>query len=98
MPVSAATNQGIPSDAIERVDTDEDEIITMDPKNYYMIYLLQTSAFLHSSIAFLMMISYYKLKVSKHENFVYFEQKEFFYLGTVSYIQTRKRNSSKIRI
>jgi hypothetical protein len=97
MPVSATANQGISSEAVERVDTNEDEIITMDPKNYYMIYLLQTSAFLHSSIAFLMMISYYKLKVSEHENFVYFETK-FFYLGTVSYIQTRKRNSSKIRI
>jgi hypothetical protein len=71
MPVSAATNQGIPSDAIERVDTDEDEIITMDPKNYYMIYLLQTSAFLHSSIAFLMMISYYKLKVSEHKKILF---------------------------
>ncbi|CAF1381800.1 unnamed protein product, partial [Adineta ricciae] len=52
-----------PSDAIERVDDDENEVIMMDPKNYFMVYLLKLSAFLHSSIAFLMMISYYKLKV-----------------------------------
>ena len=53
----------IPSDAIERIDADDNEVIMMDPRNYYMIYLLRASAFLHSSIAFLMMISYYKLKV-----------------------------------
>jgi ryanodine receptor 2 len=56
-------DQSIPSDAIERIDDDENEVIMMDPKNFYMIYLLRISAFLHSSIAFLMMISYYKLKV-----------------------------------
>ena len=53
----------VPSDAIERIDADDNEVIMMDPRNYYMIYLLRASAFLHSSIAFLMMISYYKLKV-----------------------------------
>src|SRR5271163_2392304 len=56
-------DQSIPSDAIERIDDDDNEVIMMDPKNFYMIYLLHISAFLHSSIAFLMMISYYKLKV-----------------------------------
>ncbi|UJR09568.1 hypothetical protein I4U23_013803 [Adineta vaga] len=53
----------VPSDAIERIDDDENEVIMMDPENYFLIYLLKLSAFLHSSIAFLMMISYYKLKV-----------------------------------
>jgi ryanodine receptor 2 len=56
-------DQSTPSDAIESIDDDENEVIMMDPKNFYMIYLLRISAFLHSSIAFLMMISYYKLKV-----------------------------------
>ena len=60
MPIS---DQPIPSDAIERVDDDDNEVIMMDPKNFYMIYLLRASAFLHSCVAFLMMISYYKLKV-----------------------------------
>ena len=58
-----AIGDSIPDDAIERIDEDENEVITMDPKNYYMVYLLKTSAFLHSCVAFLMMISYYKLKV-----------------------------------
>lgn len=44
-------------------DGDDNEVIMIDPKRHYMIYLLRISAFLHSSIAFLMMISYYKLKV-----------------------------------
>ena len=65
MPISTTTTtQAIPSDVVERGVGDDNEVIMMDPKNYYMIYLLKTSAFLHSSIAFLMMISYYKLKVS----------------------------------
>jgi len=63
MPLPAVSSQLVPSDVIERIDEDENEVIMMDPKNFYMIYLLQASAFLHSSIAFLMMISYYKLKV-----------------------------------
>jgi hypothetical protein len=58
-----AAGQSVPSDAIERFDDEANEVIMMDPKNYYMIYLLRASAFLHSSVAFLMMISYYKLKV-----------------------------------
>ena len=56
-------DDSIPADAIESVDEDDEEVIAMDPKNFYMVYLLQISAFLHSSVAFLMMISYYKLKV-----------------------------------
>ncbi|CAM4882414.1 unnamed protein product [Rotaria socialis] len=44
-------------------DDDDNEIIVMDPKNHYLIYLLRLAAFLHSLFAFLMMISYYKLKV-----------------------------------
>lgn len=54
-------------DAIEPVDDDDNEVIMMDPKNFYMVYLLEISAFLHSSVAFLMMISYYKLKVRKEK-------------------------------
>jgi len=60
MPLST---DDIPSDAVESIDDDDNEVIMMDPKNFYMIYLLRTSAFLHSFVAFLMMISYYKLKV-----------------------------------
>ena len=67
MPASSLVAATIPSDAVERMDDDDNEVIVMDPKNYFMIYLLKTSAFLHSSIAFLMMISYYKLKVSRRE-------------------------------
>jgi len=63
MPLASAAAASIPPDAIERIDEDEDEVIMMDPKNFYMVYLLRISAFLHSFIAFLMMISYYKLKV-----------------------------------
>ena len=67
MPSTTTTNKSILSDVVERIDDDDhnndNEVIVMDPKNYYMVYLLQISAFLHSSIAFLMMISYYKLKV-----------------------------------
>jgi hypothetical protein len=59
MPLAASVS----SETVESVDEDENEVIMMDPKNAYMVYLLRTSAFLHSSIAFLMMISYYKLKV-----------------------------------
>ena len=59
-----ALSTPVPDDAIERIDDEENEIIMMDPKNYYMVYLLKTSAFLHSCVAFLMMISYYKLKVN----------------------------------
>ena len=58
-----AASESVPADAIERIDDEESEVIMMDPKNYYMVYLLKTSAFLHSCVAFLMMISYYKLKV-----------------------------------
>ena len=61
--MAAAASEPIASDAIERIDEDEDEVIMMDPKNFYMVYLLRISAFLHSCIAFLMVISYYKLKV-----------------------------------
>ncbi|CAF3021990.1 unnamed protein product, partial [Rotaria sp. Silwood2] len=65
MPLAAIVNEPGSSDDMEQVDEDENdnEIIVMDPKKHYMIYLLQAAAFLHSSIAFLMMISYYKLKV-----------------------------------
>jgi len=64
MAVPDAAAEEVPDDAIESVDDDDaNEVIMMDPKNYYMVYLLKTSAFLHSCIAFLMMISYYKLKV-----------------------------------
>ena len=55
--------ESVPADAIEPIYDEESEVIMMDPKNYYMVYLLKTSAFLHSCVAFLMMISYYKLKV-----------------------------------
>jgi hypothetical protein len=91
-----AAGQSVPSDAIERFDDEANEVIMMDPKNYYMIYLLRASAFLHSSVAFLMMISYYKLKV---ENLHLKILKVFLLcLGPIGYIQKRKRNSSKIRI
>ncbi|CAF1123978.1 unnamed protein product [Adineta steineri] len=60
---STAAGEAIPSDVVEHFDNDDNEIIMIDPSKHYMIYLLKTSAFLHSSIAFLMMISYYKLKV-----------------------------------
>ncbi|CAF2800627.1 unnamed protein product [Rotaria sp. Silwood2] len=63
LPLVTAAEEPVPSDAVERIDDDENEVIMMDPKNYYMVYLLQISAFLHSCVAFLMMISYYKLKV-----------------------------------
>lgn len=64
MSIPDAAAEEVPDDAIESVDDDDaNEVIMMDPKNYYMVYLLKTSAFLHSCIAFLMMISYYKLKV-----------------------------------
>jgi ryanodine receptor 2 len=63
MPLATRASEPVPSDAIERIDEDENEVIMMDPKNHYMVYLLQISAFLHSCVAFLMMISYYKLKV-----------------------------------
>jgi hypothetical protein len=65
-----AASQSVPADAIELIDDEENEVIMMDPKNYYMVYLLKTSAFLHSCVAFLMMISYYKLKV-KNVIFIY---------------------------
>ncbi|CAF0782285.1 unnamed protein product, partial [Didymodactylos carnosus] len=55
--------QLIPDEGIDGEDEDENEVIMIDPKNYYMNYLLRSSAFLHSCVAFLMMISYYKLKV-----------------------------------
>ncbi|CAF0745111.1 unnamed protein product, partial [Didymodactylos carnosus] len=55
--------QTLPDEAITREYEDENEVIMIDPKNYYMNHLLRSSAFLHSCVAFLMMISYYKLKV-----------------------------------
>lgn len=63
MPIPSTDDESVPLDAIERIDDDDNEVIMMDPKNYYMVYLLKISAFLHSCVAFLMMISYYKLKV-----------------------------------
>jgi hypothetical protein len=74
MPLAAAATASIPPDAIERIDEDEDEVIMMDPKNFYMVYLLRISAFLHSFIAFLMMISYYKLKVEIKFLFSYIKE------------------------
>ncbi|CAF4024409.1 unnamed protein product [Rotaria sp. Silwood2] len=64
MPVSAVVGESASSDDIEQGDEDENdnEIMVMDPRKYYRMYLLRAAAFLHSSIAFLMMISYYKLK------------------------------------
>ena len=65
MSVPEAVVEDVPDDAVESVDDDANEVIMMDPKNFYMVYLLKTSAFLHSCVAFLMMISYYKLKVKQ---------------------------------
>lgn len=80
-------------DAIEPVDDDDNEVIMMDPKNFYMVYLLEISAFLHSSVAFLMMISYYKLKVRK-EKTKRTKSIDFISPGAVGHFQTRKRNRS----
>ena len=57
MSIPEAATEEVPDDAVESVDDDANEVIMMDPKNFYMVYLLKTSAFLHSCIAFLMMIS-----------------------------------------
>ena len=80
----------VPEDAIERIDDDENEVIMMDPKNYYMVYLLKTSAFLHSCVAFLMMISYYKLKVRRQMG--WFPLKADRISGSSGHLQTRERD------
>ncbi|CAF1140795.1 unnamed protein product [Rotaria sordida] len=63
MPLTTTVSESDSSDDTEQFDEDDNEIIVMDPRKYYMMYLLRAAAFLHSSVAFLMMISYYKLKV-----------------------------------
>jgi hypothetical protein len=86
-----AAAASIPDDAIEAIDDDENEVIMMDPKNYYMVYLLKTSAFLHSCVAFLMMISYYKLKV-RTWIFLLCLHRSGSNSGSSGHLQTRERN------
>ena len=50
MPLNTGSSDPVASDAVERIDDDENEVIMMDPKNHYMVYLLQISAFLHSCV------------------------------------------------
>lgn len=48
-------------------DADEDElveIIMMDPEEYYIEHMLKALAFVHSLVAFSMMVAYYVLKVT----------------------------------
>lgn len=96
MSIPDASTADVPEDAIESIDEDDNEVIMMDPKNYYMVYLLKISAFLHSSIAFLMMISYYKLKVNDWS----MDQHHFDWLvlGTFGHFQTGKGDRSKAGI
>ena len=91
MPLAMAASEPVASDAIERIDEDDDEVIMMDPKNFYMVYLLRISAFLHSFVAFLMMISYYKLKVST-DMLLTLISTDGSLSGSIGYLQTRKRN------
>lgn len=66
MPIVEAlsdTESGDEGEAEDEGDGDDNEMIVMDPKKHFLIYLLRSAAFLHSIVAFLMMVSYYKLKV-----------------------------------
>ena len=95
MSIPEAATEEVPDDAVESVDDDANEVIMMDPKNFYMVYLLKTSAFLHSCIAFLMMISYYKLKVNDRSLNVRFSRR---FVGPVGHFQTGEGNRPQTRI
>lgn len=85
-------------------DVDEDdivEVIMMDPDEYYIEHMLKAFAFIHSLVAFSMMVAYYVLKVmslSIRTNLGQANRHDIRIKGASRHFQTREGDRSQARV